>query len=107
MNFTADGNFIGSGDGDSFSGGSPQHGVWEQVGNVNSRTYAVTFLQLFYDQNSNPTGMVKVRQTVILNQTGNAWQGLAIVDIFDPAGILVFSGSATATATRIVSDPLP
>src|SRR5688572_27213557 len=48
MNFTADGNFIGSGDGDSFSGASPGHGVWERIGGTSSRTYAVTFLQLFY-----------------------------------------------------------
>src|SRR5688572_14492441 len=48
MNFTADGGFTGSGDGDS-SVGSPQYGVWERVGDKNSRTYAVTFRQLFYN----------------------------------------------------------
>jgi hypothetical protein len=29
------------------------------------------------------------------------------VDIFAPNGTLVFSGTATATATRIQSEPLP
>ena len=110
MNFTADGNFIGSGDGDSFSGGSPQHGVWEEVRSNprnTTRKFAVTFLQLFYAPDSSPTGLVKVRQTVILNRSGNSWEGPAIVDIFAPDGTLVFSGTATATATRIQSEPLP
>ncbi len=33
MTFTADGGFVGTGDGDNFSGGSPQHGVWEEIPN--------------------------------------------------------------------------
>jgi hypothetical protein len=107
MNFTADGNFIGSGDGDSFSGGSPQHGVWERIGDTSSRTFAVTFLQLFYAPDSSPTAMVKVRQTVILNRSGDTWEGPATVDIFAPDGTLVFAGTATGTATRIRSEPLP
>ncbi len=110
MTFNRDGNFVGSGDGDSFSGGSPQHGVWEEVrsNDRNSvRKFAVTFLQIFYAQDSSPTGLVKVRQTVILNKAGNSWEGPAIVSIFAPDGTLVFQGPATATATRIRSEPLP
>ncbi|MDQ3491466.1 MAG: hypothetical protein M3449_10440 [Acidobacteriota bacterium] len=106
VNFTADGGFTGSGDGDSFAGGSPQYGVWERVGGANSRRFAATFLQLFYDANSNATLLGKVRQTVILDKSGNAWQGPGIVDLFAPDGSLIFSGTATATATRIQSEPL-
>jgi len=106
MNFTADGGFTGSGDGDN-SVGSPQYGVWERIGNRNSRRFAATFLQLFYDANANPTGSAKIRQTVILNSSGNAWEGPFKVDIFAPDGTLVFSGAGTATATRIQSEPLP
>ena len=106
MNFTADGGFTGSGDGDN-SVGSPQYGVWERVGGGNSRRFAVTFRQLFYDANSNSTGSAKIRQTVILSRSGDTWHGPATVDIFAPDGTLVFSGTATATATRIQSEPLP
>ena len=107
MNFTADGGFVGTGDGDNFVGGSPQHGVWERVGGKNSRRFAVTFRQLFYAPDSSPTRLVKVRQTVILSRSGDTWHGPAKVDIFAPDGTLIFSGTATATATRIQSEPLP
>ena len=107
MNFTKDGGFTGSGDGDNFVGGSPQHGVWERVGGAHSRRFAVTFFQLFYAPDSSPTGLHKIRQTVILSHRGDTWQGPGIVDIFAPNGTLVFSGTATATATRIQSEPLP
>jgi len=107
MNFTADGNFIGSGDGDSFSGASPGHGVWERVGTRNSRRFAVTFLQLFYAPDSSPRFLSKVRQTVILNSSGNTWEGPGTVEFFTPDGTtLLFAGTATATATRIRSEPL-
>jgi len=106
MNFTKDGGFTGSGDGDN-SVGSPQYGVWERIGGRNSRQFAVTFRQLFYDANANPTGSAKIRQTVILNWSGDTWQGPFKVEIFAPDGTLVFSGAGTATATRIQSEPLP
>ncbi len=106
MNFTADGGFTGSGDGDS-AVGSPQYGVWERIGGKNSRTYAVTFRQLFYNPDSSSTGSARMQQTVILNETGDTWSGPAVVRIYAPDGTLVFTGNATATATRIVSEPLP
>ncbi len=109
MNFTKDGGFTASGDGDvgTTQSGSPQYGVWERVGGKNSRRFAVTFFQLFYAPDSSPTGLHKIRQTVILSRSGDTWQGPGKVDIFAPNGTLVFSGTATATATRIQSEPLP
>ncbi|MCA1639896.1 MAG: hypothetical protein LC768_16480 [Acidobacteria bacterium] len=107
MTFTKDGGFVGTGDGDNFVGGSPQHGVWERVGGRESRRFAVTFYQLYYAPNSSPTGLHKIRQTVILSRSGDTWQGPGTVDIFAPDGTLVFSGAATATARRIQSEPLP
>lgn len=106
MNFTADGGFTGSGDGDS-AVGSPQYGVWERIGGKSSRTYAVTFRQLFYNPDSSSTGSARMQQTVILNESGDTWSGPAVVRIYAPDGTLVFTGNATATATRIVSEPLP
>ena len=110
MNFTKDGGFTGSGDGDvgTTQSGSPQYGVWERVGGRNSRRFAVTFLQLYSTNTTGASqGMAKIRQTVILSRSGDTWQGPARVDIFAPDGTLVFSGTATATATRIQSEPLP
>ncbi len=110
MNFTKDGGFVASGDGDVgvTQSGSPQYGVWERIGGRNSRRFALTFFQIFSsNSNASPQRTVKVRQTIILNRSGNAWQGPATVDIFAPDGTLIFSGTATATATRIQSEPLP
>jgi len=106
VNFTADGGFTGSGDGDN-SVGSPQYGVWERIGSSNSRRFALTFLQLFYAPDASSRGSAKIRQTIFLSESGNAWHGPGTVDIFAPDGTLVFSGTATATATRIQSEPLP
>lgn len=106
MTFTADGGWIGSSDGDS-NGASAGHGVWEQVGGGNSRTFAVTFRQIQYDQNSVPTASVTVRQTFILDDAGNTMEGPGEVKVFLADGTLVFTGRAVATATRIISDPLP
>ncbi len=106
MTFTGVGGFVGSGDGDN-SVGSPQYGVWERIGRGNSRRFALTFRQLFSNPDESSNGSVKVRQTIILSSSGNEWEGPATVDIFAPDGTLVFSGTATATATRIQSEPLP
>lgn len=106
MTFTADGGFIGTGDGDN-AVGSPQHGVWEPIGGKNSRTYAVTFRQLYYLPDATSTGSATIRQTVILNESGDTWQGPFEVKIFAPDGTNVFTGGGTATATRIQSNPLP
>jgi hypothetical protein len=108
MNFTKDGGFIGSGDGDSSTNrsGSPQYGVWERIGDKNSRTYSVTFRQLFYASDSTSLGSARMQQTVILNESGDTWNGPFVVRIYAPDGTLVFTGTGTATATRIQSEPL-
>jgi len=105
MNFTADGGFTGSGDGDN-AVGSPQYGVWERIGGRSSRTYSVTFRQLFYAADSTSTGSATIQQKVILNETGEAWSGPFVVRIYAPDGTLVFTGGGTATANRIQSEPL-
>ena len=108
MNFTADGGFTGSGDGDAAASpsGSPQFGVWQRIGDKNSRTYAVTFRQIFYNPDSSSAGSARMQQTVILNESGDTWTGPFVVRIYAPDGTLLFTSSGTATATRIVSDPL-
>lgn len=106
MTFTADGGFTGSGDGDN-AVGSPQYGVWERIGDKNSRTYAVTFRQLFYNPDSSSAGSAKMQQTVVLDESGNTWTGPFVVRIYNPDGSLFITSTGTATATRIQSEPLP
>jgi hypothetical protein len=106
MNFTSDGGFTGAADGDS-AVGSPQYGVWERIGGKSSRTYSATFRQLFYAPDATSTGSGTVQQKVILNENGDAWSGPAVVKIYAPDGTLMFTVAATATATRIQSEPLP
>jgi hypothetical protein len=105
MNFTADGGFTGSGDGDN-AVGSVQYGVWERIGGANSRTYAVTFRQLFYNPDSSSAGSARMQQTVILNEAGDTWTGPFVIRIYAPDETLVFTGTGTATASRIQSEPL-
>jgi hypothetical protein len=109
MNFTADGGFTGSGDGDAAANpsGSPQFGVWERIGDKNSRTYSVTFRQIFYNPDSSSAGSARMQQKVILNESGDTWNGPFVVRIYAPDGTLVFTSTGTATATRIASEPLP
>jgi hypothetical protein len=52
-------------------------------------------------------GSATIRQTVVLNESGDTWEGPAEVKIFAPDGTLVFTGASVATATRIQSNPLP
>lgn len=107
MNFTADGGFTGSGDGDS-AVGSPQYGVWERIGGKSSRKYSVNFRQLFYDPlSSTATGYARMQQTVILSESGDTWSGPFVVRIYLADGTQVAIGTGTSTATRIVSEPLP
>ena len=106
MTFNSDGGWIGSSDGDATSGASASHGVWQQIGDGSSRTYAVTFRQIQDDQNSAPTASVTVRQKFTMNSAGDAIEGPFEVKIFLPDGTLVFTGGGVATAARIQSDPL-
>lgn len=105
MTFTSDGNWIGSSDGDS-NGASATHGLWEQIGDGNSRTFSITARQIQYNQNSVPTASVTIRQKFTLNAAGDAMEGPFEVKIFLPDGTLVFTGGGVSTATRVVSDPL-
>jgi len=110
MTFTGVGGFVGSGDGDVgvTQSGSPQYGVWERIGGSNSRRFALTFFQIYSsNSDSSSRGSAKIRQTIFLSESGNDWHGPGTVDIFAPDGTLVFSGTATARATRIQSEPLP
>ncbi len=52
-------------------------------------------------------GSARMQQTVILNESGDTWNGPFVVRIYAPDGTLVFTSVGAATATRIQSEPLP
>ena len=79
------------------------HGAWEKIA---SRRYAFTFRQILYDADGNYQGEAKIRHSITLNHRGNSWSGQLQVEIFDADGNVVFTGSATEQATRIVVEPL-
>ncbi len=109
LNFTEDGGFTGSAQGDICQEGvaTPGYGAWSPAG---GRRFDMTFLQIIYqpkDPVGIPLGTFKVRQTINLSESGNEWSGPFKGDIFDPTGNLVFASQGTATAKRIVVERLP
>jgi len=111
ITFNKDGGVIASVQGDILLNAPPGvppvatagHGAWEKTG---SRRYAFTFIQIFYDADGNYQGEAKIRHSITLNHRGNSWSGQLQVEIFDADGNVVFTGSATEQATRIVVEPL-
>jgi hypothetical protein len=82
------------------AGASPGHGSWDFEGR---KTFTFTFIKFLFDPNTNqPTGKIKVKGT-IFNLSHNSWEGMASVEIFDPAGNVVLTGSTTAQSTRIIA----
>lgn len=107
ITFNKDGGLIASAQGDIILNAPPGvppiatagHGAWEKTG---SRSYAFTFIQLFYDADGNYQGEAKIRHNATLNQRGTSWSGQLQVEIFDADGNVVFTGTGTEQATRIV-----
>jgi hypothetical protein len=84
----------------SFSPGSlatAGHGVWKSTG---ANKFLLTYINLTYDANGNPTGSSKVRQTTKLE--GNRYSGSGDYAYYDVNGNVVLSGTFTITATRIL-----
>jgi hypothetical protein len=111
ITFNKDGGLVASAQGDVLLNAPPGvppvatagHGAWEKIG---SRRYAFTFLQILYDADGNYQGEAKIRHSITLDHRGNSWSGQLQVEIFDADGNVVFTGSATEQATRIVVEPL-
>ncbi len=73
------------------------HGGWESTGN---NTFLLTYMNLTYDANGNPTGSGEVRQTTTMS--GNTYSGSGDYAYFDVNGNMVTSGTFTITAKRIL-----
>jgi Tetratricopeptide repeat len=80
----------------------PGHGVWRRTG---SHTFNHTFEKLLSDTAGNFVARVKIREMIELNSKLDSYSGVATVNVFDPAGNLLFSSCATTQATRMVPEP--
>lgn len=105
--FTQDGGFIAT---DSSSLVAPLYspglGQWSFAPHRNN-TYDLTFLNLLTDEHGAFAGIAKVRARGSLTNGRREFEGTFAVDVFDPAGALVFSDDGTLHGTRIKLEPLP
>jgi hypothetical protein len=72
------------------------HGGWKSTG---KDAFLLTYMNLTYDANRNPTGSGKVRQTTTMS--GNSYSGSGDYAYYDVNGNVVASGTFTITAKRI------
>lgn len=79
------------------------HGAWLRSSN---REYLFTFRQILYNGDGSYAGGAKARNAALLNTSGNAMSGRLIVDFYDANDELVFTGTGTFVASRIVAEPL-
>ncbi|MBA3914754.1 MAG: hypothetical protein H0X25_13100 [Acidobacteriales bacterium] len=73
------------------------HGGWKSTG---KDAFLLTYMNLTYDANGNPTGTGKVRQTTTLS--GHNYSGSGDYAYYDLNGSVVASGTFTITAKRIL-----
>ena len=79
------------------------HGVWKHQG---GRQFAATAISANYDIITGAyLGYLKARLVLTLNEAGDQMTGLDKVEIFDPAGHVVFTATGTTTFTRIKFEP--
>jgi len=95
--FTADGAYIQS----SGPGASSGHGAWRQVGPDN---YWLTFEVLGFDEQAPAPVTIKVWAN--LTVIGESFRAPFRFSVMLPDGTVVDSGTGTATARRIVAEPL-
>jgi len=56
-----------------------------------------------FDAAGNPSGVVKSHANAVLNAAGDAFTGAFKFDVIAPNGSIVFSGSGTHAATRVLN----
>jgi len=108
--YGADGGWISSAQGAVVTGPplpasfTPAQGQWTYQG---GRTFSTTAVSIGSDlTDGHLLFLLKVRQTVTLNRGGNAYRSVFRVEVFDPAGNLLFIVEGTSEARRIGVEPL-
>ena len=77
---------------------TPGYGAWAKTG---PRTYATTFLHIWYRPDNSVIGILKVHQTITLDETGMEFDGTGAFAVTDPDGNVIFSGQAMSHGMRI------
>ena len=78
-------------------------GEWVRTGD---RQFAVTHVRFTFDENRRLTGTLKVRATLQLHESLDAYSGQSKTDTLDTNGNVVRSVEATLQAKRIGVEPL-
>ncbi len=95
--FFSDGNMIDSTSGIPQALKTPGHGVWKHL---IGRKYLFKFKSFSFDASGNPTGWTIITHEADLNTSATAYTSAGIAEVYNPAGILVFTGCSSTTATR-------
>ena len=111
VSFSEGGAVVGSAQGDVLIQPPPgvppvataAHGAWLRTSN---REFLFTFRQIFYNGDGSYAGGAKIRNAATLDASSNGMTGQLIVDFYDPNDVLVFTGTGSFTATRIVAETL-
>ena len=80
--------------------GNVYQGTWARTG---PREFAFTFLGFQYDAQGVFSNYIRVRETVRLHRSGNAYNGVTAIEVLDTAMNVIETASATTHATRITA----
>ncbi len=81
---------------------TPGHGAWKYLG---GRRFAVTEVGILYDINTGHLlGFLKARPVFVLNRAGDEMSGTDHVEITDPDGNVVFTGTGETHYKRIKAE---
>ena len=79
------------------------HGAWLRTSN---REFLFTFRQIFYNADGSYAGGAKIRNAAMLDAFGNNMSGQLIVQYYNAGDQVVFTGTGSFTASRIVAESL-
>lgn len=76
---------------------NPGQGVWNHEG---GRNYRFKFKSFSFDASGNFTGWTIIQHEANLNHGGDDYESAGTAEVYNPSGVLVFTGCSTTTATR-------
>jgi hypothetical protein len=76
---------------------SPGHGVWNYE---SGRRYTAAFQFYRFNTDGSYAGTLRTRTQIEVSRFSNSFTSTASTEVFNPAGVLIATGCATATGTR-------
>lgn len=80
---------------------TPGQGIWSHVG---ANTYRFKFKAFSFDPAGIYTGYQIIEHEAYLDPTADAYESAGTAEFYTPAGVLIFVGCSTTTATRFSFD---